>query len=215
MRNSRLSGKVWHGLGTAAQVIGERTDAYRPTDRGDPLRPVNRFLQFPASFMRPRLRSVRAGGWGDALWEGVFDAAATRIGDYLVGADGAIWFVAAQLPMQAPLCVRTLRRLSFSRPSSPVGAGLNAYGGVDRSAALSVLSNWPVAMAAPGTTGQIELATATAWPQAVWSVLLPPVEWLGLLPGDTMTDDLGRAGVVEAAEYTVLGWRLAVRQSAS
>jgi hypothetical protein len=165
--------------------------------------------------MRPHLRSVRAGGWGDALWDGVFDARITNAGDYLVRADGAIWFVAAQLPMQAPLCVRTLRRLSFTRPSGPVGAGPNGYGGVDRHAASGVLSNWPAAMATPGTTGQIELATATTLPQAAWSVLLPPVEWLGVLPGDTMTDDLGRAGVVEAAEYTELGWRLVVRQSAS
>ena len=135
----------------------------------------------------------------------MFDAASTRAGDYLVRADGAIWFVAAQLPMQAPLCVRTLRRLSFTRPSGPVGAGANAYGGVDRSAASGVLTNWPAAMATPGTKGQIELATATTLPQAMWSVLLPPVEWLGLLPGDTMTDDLGRAGVVEAAECTGSG----------
>ena len=70
-------------------------------------------------------------------------------------------------------------------------------------------------MANPGAAGQIELATATTLPQAVWSVLLPPLDWLGLLPGDTMTDDLGRAGVVNAAEYTELGWRLAVRQAAS
>ncbi len=215
MRDGRLSGRVWCGLRTAARAVGEQTDAYRPADTGDPLRPTNRFLQFPALFIRPRLRSVRAGGWGEAFWEGVFDATSMRAGDYLVHADGGVWFVAAHLPMQPPLCVRTLRRLSFSRPSGSVSAGANVYGGVDRSAAPGVLTNWPAAMATPGMTGQIELATATTLPQAVWAVLLPPVEWLGLLPGDTMTDDLGRAGVVEVAESTALGWRLVVRQSAS
>jgi hypothetical protein len=70
-------------------------------------------------------------------------------------------------------------------------------------------------MATPDAKGQIELATATTLQQAVWSVLLPPIDWLALLPGDTMTDDLGRAGVVEIADFTELGWRLVVRQSTS
>ncbi len=215
MHESTLSAKVWRGLGMAARTIGEKTNAYRPTDTGDPLRPASRFLQLPASFIRPGLRTVRAGGWGEAFWEGVFDAATTQPGDYLVHADGGIWFVAAQLRMQAPLCVRTLRRVSFTRPSGPLSAGANSYGGVNRSAAVEVLTRWPAAMGTPGAAGQIELATATTLPQAVWSVLLPPLEWLALLPGDTMADDLGRAGVVEVAECTELGWRLVVRQSTS
>ena len=215
MQADKLSNKVWRGLGMAARVIGEKTDAYRPTDSADPLRPANRFLQLPASFSRPRLRTARAGGYGEALWEGVFDAAYTRPGDYLVRADGAIWFVAAQPSIQAPMCVRTLRRLSFARPSGTVSAGANTYGGVVSGTASAVLTGWPAAMAQPGATGQNELATTTALPQAVWSVLMPPLEWLALLPGDTMTDDLGRAGVVNAAEYTDLGWRLVVRQSTS
>lgn len=215
MRERRLNEKVWRGLGIAARVTGGKTDAYRPTDAGDPLRATNRYLQLPASFIRPRLRAVRAGGTGEALWEGVFDAAYTRPGDYLVRADGAVWFVASQLPMEVPLCVRTLRRLSFARPCGPASAGANAYGGGTRRTTSAVLTNWPAAMAASGGGGRNELAMATTLLQAVWSVLLPPLEWLALLPGDMMTDDLGRAGVVDAAECTETGWRLVVRQSAS
>lgn len=215
MRERTLSAKVWHGLGMAARPMGETTDAYRPTDTADPLRLTNRYLRLPAGFNRPRVRAVRAGGYGDAIWEGVFDATYTQPGDYLVRADGAIWFVAAQLPIQPPMCVRTLRRLSFGRPSGSVSAGANTYGGVTSGTASSVLISWPAAMATPDAKGQIELATTTTLPQAVWSVLLPPLEWLALLPGDTMTDDLGRSGVVNSAEYTDLGWRLMVRQSAS
>lgn len=215
MREGRLSSKVWRGLGMAARRMGEKTDVYRPTDPGDPLRPGNRFLQMPASFIRPKLKIVHAGGWGEAFWEGLFDASSTRPGDYLARADGGIWFVAAQPPLQAPLCVRTLRRLSIMRPSASLSGGANSYGGVNRSTALSILTNWPAAMATPGMEGQIELATATTLPQAPWSVLLPPLGWLGVLPGDMVTDDLGRAGVVQAAECTELGWRLMVRQSAS
>lgn len=215
MRERSLSAKVWHGLGMAAQAIGETADAFRPIGTADPLRLTNRYLRLPTAFNRPRIRAVRAGGYGEALWEGVFDATYTRPGDYLVRADGAIWFVAAQLPIQAPLCVRTLRRLSFVRPSGPVSAGANSYGGVTSVTASDVLTNWPAAMATPDAKGQIELATTTTLPQVAWSVLLPPLDWLALLPGDTMTDDLGRTGVVDAAEYTDLGWRLVVRQSAS
>jgi hypothetical protein len=215
MRERTLSAKVWHGLGMVAQATGEKTDAYRPTDTTDPLRLTNRYLQLRAAFNRPRIRAVRAGGYGDALWEGVFDATYTQPGDYLVRADGAIWFVAAQLPIVAPLCVRALRRLSFSRPSGPVSAGANSYGGVTSGAATGVLTNWPAAMATPDAKGQIELATTTTLPQVMWSVLLPPLAWLALLPGDTMTDDLGRTGVVDCTECTELGWRLVVRQSAA
>ena len=215
MRERTLSGKVWRGLGKAAQATGEPTDAYRPTDTADPLRLTNRYLRLPAVFNRPRLRAARAGSYGEALWEGLFDAAYTRPGDYLVRADGGTWFVAEQLPTQAPLCVRTLRQLSFARPSGSVSAGAGSYGGVASSTASSVLTRWPAAMAASNARGQTELATTTTLQQVAWSVLLPPLEWLALLPGDNMTDDLGRAGVVEAADFTELGWRLVVRQSTS
>lgn len=215
MRGRMLSTKIWHGLAMAAQMIGEKIDAYRPTDTFDPLRPANCYLRLPAAFNRPRIRAVHAGGYGEALWEGVFDAAHTQLGDYLVRADGAIWFIAEHSPMYAPLCVRTTRKLSFARPSGPVNAGANAYGGVTRGSASAVLTGWPAAMATAEAKGQSELATTAALKQAVWTVLLPPFEWLGLLPGDAMTDDLGRVGIVEGAESTGLGWRLTVRQSTS
>jgi hypothetical protein len=164
---------------------------------------------------RQRSRSLRAGAFSDALWEGVVDAAYIQPGDYLVRPDGAIWFVASRLPMQAPLCVRALRRLKLERPTAPVGAGAAAYGGVVAEAVTEVLSQWPAAMAPVGNGGQIELATTTTLRQALWTALLPPLTWLGVLPGDVSKDDLGRAGVVEMAEPTELGWRLVIRQSSS
>jgi hypothetical protein len=215
MRETTLSSKVWRGLGKAARATGENTDAYRPADGDDPLRLSNRFLRLPAVFHRPPVRMVRPGGYGEALWEGLFDARYTRAGDYLVRPDGATWFVAAQSPAQVPLCVRTLRRLSFWRPSGPVAAGSNSYGGVAQGSAPSVLTGWPAAVVTTGVTGPAALATTAALKQVEWAVLLPPLDWLALMPGDTMTDDLARTGVVQAAEFTQLGWRLAVRQSTS
>ena len=215
MRAGNLCDQVWRGLGTAARMTGEVTDAYRPTDSGDPLRPANRFLRLPTLITRPHLGSARAGGHGEVFWEGTFDAAYTRPGDYLARPDGAIWFVAVQSPMQTPLCVRALRRLNFSRPSGSIGTGMTSYGGVLHDVTTELLTNWPAAMAPVGSGGQIELATTTPLQQPKWSVLLPPHEWLCLLPGDKMNDDLGRSGVVEAAEYTEQGWRLMVRESIS
>jgi hypothetical protein len=213
MAEQQLNDRVWRGLGAAARAIGDQVDAFRPTDGGDPLRPSNRFLRLPASFTAPSVGRAAVSRHGDIGWEGVFDAAYTRAGDYLVCNDGQVWFVAAQPSMEPALCVRARRRLSFSRPSGPVVAGANLYGGVVRSTAAQVLLKWPAAMAIAGITGSGALATSNGIPQGTWSILLPPLNWLGLLAGDTMSDDLGRAGVVESAEYTELGWRLQVRQA--
>jgi hypothetical protein len=213
MAEQRLNDRVWRGLGAAARAIGDQVDAYRPTDSGDPLRPSNRFLRLPAAFTAPRVANAAASRSRDIGWEGVFDAAYTLPGDYLVRDDEQVWFVAAQPAMEPTLCVRARRRLSFSRPSGPVMAGANLYGGVVRSTAARVLTRWPAAMATEGIAGPGALATSSGIPQGTWSILLPPLAWLGLLAGDTMSDDLGRAGVVESADYTELGWRLQVRQA--
>ena len=67
--------------------------------------------------------------YGDALWYGIFDAAYTRPGDYLVQAD-AVWFIAAQQRLLPVLCVQTNRIVSFWRPAAPSTTGVNTYGGV-------------------------------------------------------------------------------------
>ena len=46
-----------------------------------------------------------------------------------------------------------------------------------------------------------------------WTVLLPAIPGVILLPADLMTDDLGRNAVVTAAELTDLGWRITVKQA--
>jgi hypothetical protein len=179
------------------------------------LRHENRILRLHALFKRPVLRMVRAGGYGEGLWEGTFDARYTQPGDYLVQESGDVWFIAEQLPMQAPLCIRAIRKLSFIRPSSSATAGASGYGGIVVEGMAPLLSGWPAAIGAPDSKGQMELATTGTLPQTLWSVLLPPLTWLGLQPGDVMHDELGRSGVVELAECTSLGWRLGVRQAAS
>ncbi|MDR3718387.1 MAG: hypothetical protein P4K98_06265 [Bryobacteraceae bacterium] len=188
------------------------TYVFRPKDANDPLRLENRILKMPALFSPPKLRQVHAAGYGGTVWHGTLDAAYVQPGDYLACGED-VWFVAAKHPLEAPLCIRTLRRLSFTRPSGSVTAGATLYGGVVRSATPDVLTRWPAAVMADAGGGQIALATSSAVQQMLWTVLLPPQEWLGLQAGDAMRDDLGRFGVVETAERTDLGWHLLVRQS--
>jgi hypothetical protein len=95
MDPARLQDRIHWALNTAARAIGVQTDAYRPTGVSEPLDPTNRFLRLPAAFTVPDGRFARPNGYGDALWYGVFDAAYTRPGDYLVQQD-ATCFVAAQ-----------------------------------------------------------------------------------------------------------------------
>ena len=52
----------------------------------EPMAPRNRFLRLRAAFTAPDGRFARPNGYGDALWYGIFDAAYTRPGDYLVQA---------------------------------------------------------------------------------------------------------------------------------
>ncbi len=129
MDPAQLQDRVHRGLNTAARAVGADTDAYRPSGTSDPLAARNRFLRLRAAF------TSRDGGfahpvmYGDALWYGIFDAAYTRPGDYLVQAD-SVWFIAAQQRLLPVLCVLTNRIVSFWRPAAPSTTGVNTYGGI-------------------------------------------------------------------------------------
>ena len=118
MDPAHLQDRIHWALNTAARAIGIQTDAYRPSAVSEPLDPVNRFLRLRAAFTAPDGRFARPNAYGDALWHGVFDAAYTRPGDYLVQ-EGAIWFIAAQQRLLPVLCVRTNRVVAFWRPAAP------------------------------------------------------------------------------------------------
>src|ERR1700722_2384520 len=129
MNPTELQDRIHKALNSAARAIGADTDAYRPSGVSEPLAPMNRFLRLRAAFTAEDGRFAHPNAYGDALWYGVFDAAYTRIGDYLVQQD-AIWFVAAQQRLLPVLCVQTNRVVSFWRPAAPTNTGENAYGGV-------------------------------------------------------------------------------------
>ncbi len=214
MNGALLQDRLSRGLGTAARRIGAATDAYRPNGAVDPLDPANRFLRLSAAFGPVDGKFTRPNGYGAPLWAGIFDAAYTRPGDYLVQKDGT-WFVAAQQPLLPVLCVRADRIVSFVRPLAPSGVGVNAYGGVALSSATPLLTRWPASLlnASSGNRPSANLPADSS--NETWTVLLPAIDGVVLRPADLLTDDLGRTGVVAGAELTDLGWRLTVKQSST
>jgi hypothetical protein len=214
MRGRTLQNVVQRGLGRAALMVGQDCHAYRPNSVDRPLTEENRYLRLQAAFIRPGRSAVRAMDYGQAVWEGIFDAAYTRPGDYLVRvADGAVWFIAGQPELEPIMCVQAERVVAFSRPA--ISATAAAYGGVVAATAIPLLAQWPASVL-DGGGGGIGQAGLPGDPRGGnWRVLLPALPGVLLRGGDLMSDDLGRNGVVATAELTALGWRLTVRQATS
>jgi hypothetical protein len=212
MNPANLQDRVSKALGAAARALGGWADAYRPDDPADPLAPTNRYLRLPAAFTAPDGRFGRPNPYGSALWHGIFDSAYTKPGDYIVQNDDT-WFIAAQQHLLPVLCVKAARIVSFVRPAAPSAAGVNTYGGVTIANTTPLLTHWPASVlgAAGGAQPDADLPSDANVPY--WTVLLPAYPGITLLNADLMTDDLGRTGVVAAAELTDLGWRLSVKQS--
>jgi len=212
MRHARLQDRISWASNVCARAAGDWADAYRTFDVSAPLAAANRFLRIPALFTGMMGKFVRPQGYGDALAHGIFDYAYTKPGDYLVQGD-ATWFVAAQGRLLPALCVRTNRVVSFTRPVAPTATGMNSYGGVTAATVAPLLTGWPASVIGSSGSGQpsADLPSDSSIPY--WTVLLPAVPGILLLPADLMSDDLGRAAVVSAAELTALGWRLTVKQA--
>jgi hypothetical protein len=207
-----LQDRIYRGLNAAARTIGTDTDAYRPSGIADPLAPANRYLRLRAAFTARDNKFAHPNAYGDALWYGVFDAAYTRIGDYLVQGN-TVWFVAAQQRLVPVLCVQTNRVISFARPAAPSATGVNTYGGVLNETNQELLTNWPASVLGAAGRGHPSAELPSDSSVAYWTVLLPAIEGVTLLASDLMTDDLGRSAVVAGSELSELGWRLTVKQA--
>ena len=214
MDEPRLQDRIRWGLNVAARSIGAVTDAYRPSGPFEPLRPTNRFLRLHAAFCGVRGGFERAIEYDHPLWSGIFDAAYTRVGDYLVQAKGT-WFVAAQQSLLPVLCVRADRTVSFARAAAPTASGVNTYGGVTAATNVPLLTNWPASIRTASVAGPSAAALPGDAPVTYWTVLLPACPEIVLRLADLMTDDLGRNSVVSGVELTDLGWRLSVKQAAT
>jgi hypothetical protein len=218
MQADRLQDLIRRAYGRAALSVGDWCHAFRPSGAVDPLHPRNRFMLLQAAFTSPRPGEERPVGYGMGTWWGVFDAAYTRPGDYIVRretvpGDGAVWFIAAQQPYLPILCVQAARVVSFTRPAAPTNPGVSGYGGYTRADAEPLLTGFPASVLNAGTAGLDPTNLPSDVAPGSWQVLLPAVAGPVLRTGDLMHDDLGRNGVVSSAELTDLGWRLLVKQT--
>jgi hypothetical protein len=205
------------GLGLAARAAGAWCDAYRPSGTGAPLDSARRFMRLPAIFT-PADGAQHLVRFGQALWQGVFDGASMRPGDYIVSDEGT-FFIISQ-PRLGPIgCVRCNRVLSAARTGTPPFAGLNRYSGVQAHTLLPLFRQWPasvLALARDGGRGALPSdAPGGSGGGGGWEVLLPAVDGVLLRQGDVLTDDIGRTAIVASAELSALGWRLLARQATS
>ena len=206
----RIQDRVWWGSNRAAHVAGEQADAYRPRWPCAPLSAENRYMRLPALFTGMRGKFERPLEFGAPLCHGIFDAAYTQPGDYLVQGD-ATWFIASQEPLLPVLCVRTNCVTSFHRPGCD--ACTDGYGGVVRDELVLLVQDWPASVLGTTDGGHSEAELPGDMGVSQWIAILPKSVGVMLRPGDLMRDDLGRSGVVKSAEKSDLGWRLLVKQA--
>jgi hypothetical protein len=220
-RLCHLADRVQRGLGRAGRAMGADCGLFRPDGPGDPLAPSHRIMTLPAAFAPESGNWARPVGYGQALWQGLFDASYTRAGDYLLrpasrpgAGDGGVWFVAGRPPMLPPLCVRASRVVGLSRAANTLAAGVTGYGAAEAGTTL-LIAGWPASLLDSGTGGTAQADLPTGTTLASWAVLLPVLPGVMLRTGDLLADDLGRSGVVATAELSELGWRLHVKQTAT
>jgi hypothetical protein len=212
MDSARLEDRLRWGLNVAARATGSTTSAYRPRGAKSPLAARNRFLRLHAAFSGLDGTFARPNGYGNALWYGIFDAAYTLPGDYLVQNE-ATWFIAAQQKLLPVLCVQTNRIVSFTRPAAQSSIGVNTYGGVTAANVTPIMTDWPASVLVASREGRPLANLPNDTSVSYWIVLVPACAGVVLQTADLMSDDLGHSGVVTTTELTDLGWRLAVRQA--
>ncbi len=218
--------------GALAQVFPEFADTcqqFRPNGAANPTDPANQIGTVTALFdTAPDFKFRTPSQFGKPQWYGLFDFSATQAGDYLVGAK-ATWFVAAIEAIHPPLCIRCNRRvLTITRAAgndAQAQGGPRGYGGrivapslAEAAAGLAetpLMTGWPASVllgtkgeSAP-VSGRLPTDTRSPW----WKVLLPAVPGVTLSNTDRMTDDLGRAYIISAAELTALGWSITAMEA--
>ena len=108
-------------------------------------------------------RFAHPNAYGEALWYGIFDAAYTRPGDYLVQADG-VWFIAAQQRAAAGAVRADQPHRLVLAPGRAVNTGVNNYGGVtaETNRATARRTGRPASWRDPGAAVPVPICQATA-----------------------------------------------------
>lgn len=222
MQHGAIQDKVSRGYGTAARAIGEWCDVYRPTRGAQALAGRNHLMRLSATFLPLDGRMRAPVRHGHVTWQGVFDAAYTRPGDFLVrsasypGApDAAVFFIAAQQKLLPPLCVRTSAIIQIARAVVSNTVGAADYGGAGALTSVTILANWPASIVNATGTGLNPLELPATVAPGNWELLFPTVPGLVLRSNDRVSDDLGRTAIVTATELSDLGWRVIAKEIAS
>jgi hypothetical protein len=210
MDSKRLQDRLYYGLGIAARRTGDPTDAFRSSGPFHPLDSVNRFLRLAASFLPMGAGATRANGYGLAMWQGLFDAAYTRPGDYLVQ-QTRTFFIAAQQPLLPVLCIQTNRAISVSRPALQTSAASNPYGGYTGGRTSILMEGWPASVLEEIAKGEPAAGLPTDELIPYLTILLPASPGIALSPGDLISDDLQRNAIIIGSELSNLGWRLTAK----
>ncbi len=189
MDAARAQDAVHRGLGRAGRVVGEWCEVFRADGPQHPMAPRCRVLRMPAAFSAPDGRFARPVAHGQVYWHGIFDAAYTRVGDYVRRGDGAIWFIAAQQALMPVLYVRASRIVELRRPAGPERPGLAPYGGTagvgpGGGGASVLLRGWPAAVLATGGAGVGGSGLPEALAAGSGMLLLPALAGVVLQPGD-------------------------------
>lgn len=217
MNLERVQDRLARGMGRAAFAIGARYALFRPRGPGTPIRPETLMLHLKVALHGGARGWGQSPAYGEALWSAVLDTAYSQPGDYLQGPLGT-FFIAAQPPLLPTLCVITNRTLTVTRPDGAQSAGVNGYGGVQRTEQMLLLEDWPasVLMARAGAHHGGQLPGQPGPP--TWTVLLPrsAVPAPGpLLTGDLISDRQDFTAVITTVEESTLGWRLVAAEAAA
>jgi hypothetical protein len=212
MNGRKLQDRLYLGFGLSARHVGESADAFRPTGPLNPLDVQNRFLRLPAVFVSTKGNVTRTNLYGDALWHGIFDASYTRVGDYIVMGPSK-FFVASQAPLLPVLCVKTNRVISILRPNTQCTSVIDAYGGYTLGNSATLMQGWPASVLGENRTSAASAGLPTDSSIPYWNILLPAIVHVILSPGDLITDDLNRTGVIAGTELTDLGWRISAKMA--
>lgn len=223
MDNATLAARVNRGFGIAARIVGPSFAQYRPLGVSTAIVPANYIGTIPAWITADvTLMASKPFAYGKPVGYAAIDTTLTDPGDYLVGAivpggDPQTFFISSQDIPAVVQVVNCNQTVSIRRPLPAALPGMNPpYGGDTGPTQPDVLTDWPasVLVTLRAVRGPIELPGDTG--QGRWIVLLPPT------PVELRTSDivvLGDAdtsrGVVNAAELTSLGWRLAVEEQAT
>ena len=99
------------------------------------------------------------------------------------------------------------------QPSIQINIANNTYGGYTSGSSTTLMNQWPASVLGENKSSQSAAGLPTDQMVPYWNVLVPSVAGVVLSPGDIITDDLGRTGVINGSELTNLGWRISAKMA--